>query len=109
MLAPLGFVVANLLVMWSTWDTVWKLGVAIVIGYVLLGATIVFGWNEVKPRWHVRSSAWIPVYLVGMGVIVFQRVATKDRLAAPTQLLQRPQAVPLGLQEQDCLDFRAVD
>ena len=68
-LAPLGFIVANLLVMWSTWDTVWKLGVAIVIGYVLLGATIVFGWNDVKPRWHVRSSPWIPVYLVGMGVI----------------------------------------
>src|SRR3954470_6653127 len=70
-LAPLGFIVANLLVMWSTWDTVWKLGVAIVIGYAILGATIVFGWNEVKPRWHLRNSAWIPVYLVGMGAIVY--------------------------------------
>ena len=68
-LAPLGFVVANLLVMWSTWDTVWKLGVAIVIGYIVLGATVVFGWSDVKPRWHLRTSAWIPVYLIGMGVI----------------------------------------
>ena len=69
LLAPLGFIVANLLVMWSTWDTVWKLGVAIVIGYVVLGATVVFGWSDVKPRWHLRTSMWIPVYLVGIGVI----------------------------------------
>jgi len=68
-LAPLGFIVANLLVMWSTWDTVWKLGVAIVIGYVVLVATSVFGWSDVKPRWHLRTSAWIPVYLIGIGVI----------------------------------------
>jgi len=68
-LAPLGFIVANLMVMWSTWDTVWKLGVAIVIGYGVLVATVAFGWSDVKPRWHVRTSAWIPVYLVGIGVI----------------------------------------
>ena len=35
-LAPLAFVVANLLILWSGWDTVWRLGVAILIGYVIL-------------------------------------------------------------------------
>jgi amino acid transporter len=31
-LAPLAFVVANLLILWSGWKTDWKLGVAILIG-----------------------------------------------------------------------------
>ena len=35
-LSPLAFVVANLLILWSGWTTDWKLGVAILIGYVIL-------------------------------------------------------------------------
>ena len=31
-LSPLAFVIANYLILWSTWDTDWKLGVAILIG-----------------------------------------------------------------------------
>ena len=33
---PLGFFVANLVVYWSGWTTVWKLMVAVLIGFVLL-------------------------------------------------------------------------
>ena len=35
-LAPLAFVVANLLILWSGWKTDWKLGVAILLGYAIL-------------------------------------------------------------------------
>jgi ABC-type tungstate transport system substrate-binding protein len=69
LLAPAGFIIANLLVMWSTWDTYWKLLVAIAIGYAILAATRLFSGHDVRPRWHVRTSAWIPVYLVGMAVL----------------------------------------
>jgi amino acid transporter len=70
-LAPLAFVVANLLILWSGWDTVWRLGVAIAIGYVILAVTRVFGWNPRSPQLDLRAASWLPVYLVGMGLIVY--------------------------------------
>jgi amino acid transporter len=71
LLAPLAFVVANLLILWSGWTTDWKLGVAILIGYVILAANRVFKLNPITPRFELRAAAWLPVYLVGMGLIVY--------------------------------------
>jgi amino acid transporter len=70
-LAPLAFVVANLLILWSGWDTVWRLGVAILIGYVILAATRFFNWNSESPQLDLRAASWLPFYLVGMGAIVY--------------------------------------
>ncbi len=70
-LAPLAFVVANLLILWSGWKTDWKLGVAILIGYGILLANQVFHLNPIQPVFNWRSAQWLPVYLVGMGLIVF--------------------------------------
>jgi len=69
--SPLAFVVANFLILWSGWTTDWKLGVAILIGYVILGANQLFKLNPRKPVLEWRSAVWLPVYLVGMGVIVY--------------------------------------
>jgi amino acid transporter len=70
-IAPLSFVVANLLILWSGWTTDWKLGVAILIGYAILAANVVFKLNPVKPQLDLKAALWLPVYLVGMGLIVF--------------------------------------
>jgi amino acid transporter len=70
-LAPLAFVVANLLILWSGWDTVWRLGVAILIGYVVLAVTRIFGWNARSPQLDLMAASWLPFYLVGMGAIVY--------------------------------------
>jgi len=70
-LAPLAFVVANLLILWSGWDTDWRLGVAIAIGYVILAATRIFNWNARSPQLDLRAASWLPFYLVGMGAIVY--------------------------------------
>jgi amino acid transporter len=70
-LAPLAFVVANLLILWSGWDTVWRLGVAILIGYVILAVTRIFNWNPRSPQLDLRAASWLPVYLLGMGAIVY--------------------------------------
>jgi len=70
-LAPLAFVVANLLILWSGWDTVWRLGVAIAIGYVILVATRVFRLNSHSPELDLKAASWLPFYLVGMGAIVY--------------------------------------
>jgi hypothetical protein len=70
-LAPLAFVVANLLILWSGWTTDWKLGVAILIGYAILTANQVFKLNPTTPQFEIRSAVWLPVYLLGMGAIVY--------------------------------------
>ena len=70
-LAPVAFVVANLLILWSGWGTVWRLGVAIAIGYVILAATRIFNWNPRSPQLDLRAASWLPFYLVGMGAIVY--------------------------------------
>jgi len=70
-LAPLAFAVANLLILWSGWTTDWKLGVAILIGYVILAANRLLKLNPTTPQFEIRSALWLPVYLLGMGAIVY--------------------------------------
>jgi amino acid transporter len=70
-LAPVSFVVANLLILWAGWDTDWRLGVAIAIGYVILAATRIFHLNPRSPQLDLRAASWLPAYLIGMGVIVY--------------------------------------
>lgn len=70
-MSPLAFAVANLLILWSGWQTDWKLGVAILIGYVILVANRVFKMNPIQPQLDLKAAQWLPVYLIGMGLIVY--------------------------------------
>lgn len=70
-LSPLAFIIANLIILWTGWDTDWKLGVSILIGYAILVANRVFGLNEHKPTLDWKAASWLIPYLVGMGVIVY--------------------------------------
>jgi amino acid transporter len=69
--APAAFAVANLLILWSGWTTDYKLGIAILIGYLILGINQLFKLNPVRPEFELRSAVWLPVYLIGMGLIVY--------------------------------------
>jgi amino acid transporter len=69
--APAAFAVANLLILWSGWTTDYKLGIAILLGYIILAINQVFHLNPVKPEFELRSAVWLPVYLLGMGLIVW--------------------------------------
>jgi amino acid transporter len=69
--APLAFIVSGLIILWSGWSTDWKLGVAILLGYVILAFSRVFHLNAHKPVLQWRAAQWLPVYLVGLGVIVY--------------------------------------
>jgi len=74
-ISPLSFAVASLIIYWAGWNIVWRLGLAIVLGYLLLAisawdATAKGRPNAPKPDW--RSAQWLPVYLIGMGVISWQ-------------------------------------
>lgn len=69
-IAPVSFIFANFIILWTGWTTDWKLGVAVIIGFLVLGATQLFHLNPVKPKFNWKSAQWLPVYLIGLGVIV---------------------------------------
>jgi amino acid transporter len=74
-MAPLAFILANMIIYWSGFEIIWKLGICVVIGYVLIGTWIVFSGPEKRPpldtlNW--KSAQWLPFYLLGMGIITWQ-------------------------------------
>jgi amino acid transporter len=69
-LAPASFVVANLLIYWSGFEVIWKLGIVLIVGYVLIGISMAF--DKQRPPLDWRSAVWLPVWLVGLGIISWQ-------------------------------------
>ena len=69
-IAPLGFLIANMLIYWSGFEIVWKLGICVVIGYVLIGGWMAF--DQQRPPLDWKSAQWLPFYLIGMGIISWQ-------------------------------------
>jgi amino acid transporter len=80
-ISPLAFIIANMLIYWSGFETVWKLGVVIIIGYVLIGICMAFDQNRPPLDW--RSAQWLPFYLIGIGVISWQGQYSGGAVAAP--------------------------
>ena len=70
--SPVAFFVANMILFWSGWTTVWKLGICIIIGYVLIGISFAFKLNPRAPKLDWRSAQWLPVYLAGIGILTWQ-------------------------------------
>jgi amino acid transporter len=69
-LGPAAFAAACLIIYWSGFDTVYKLGIAIVVGYVLIGTSMAF--DPQRPPLDWRSAQWLPIFLIGMGIISWQ-------------------------------------
>ena len=81
MVAPLAFVIANLIIYWSGFEVLWKLGIVLVIGYVLIGISMAF--DSQRPPLDWRSAIWLPVYLIGMGIISWQGQYSGGAVLAP--------------------------
>jgi amino acid transporter len=69
--SPVAFVVANLIILWTGWDTIWKLGICIVIGYVVIILTRVLKLNKVPVHFDWKAAQWLFPYIIGMGLIEF--------------------------------------
>jgi len=68
--APVGFIIANFIIYWSGFIVIWKLGICIVIGYVIIGVCMIF--DPQRPKMGIaelKAGSWLPVYLIGMGII----------------------------------------
>ena len=82
--APAAFVVANLLIYWSGFETIWKLGICMVIGYAAIAIAMIF--DSQRPKLGRRewiAASWVPVYLIGMGLISWNGQFTGGATVAP--------------------------
>jgi amino acid transporter len=69
--APFGFIVANLIVYWSGWQTVWRIDVTLVIGFAVFLLYRVLGKEDELPQVDLRGAAWLPPFLIGISVIAY--------------------------------------
>jgi hypothetical protein len=61
----------------------WKLGIVLVIGYVLIGICMAF--DPQRPPLDWKSATWLPVYIIGMGILSWQGQysGTSDKVPLP--------------------------
>src|SRR5215203_3436408 len=70
-LAVIAFIVANLVIYWSTWDVIWKVLVGIALGLVLLGIGHIVNPSELTPTLDWRGGSWLLPYFVGLAVLSY--------------------------------------
>ncbi len=70
LMSPLAFCICSMLIYWSGFVVVWKLGVCLVIGYILVGICMAF--DQQRPPLDWKSAQWLLPYLIGMGIISWQ-------------------------------------
>jgi amino acid transporter len=80
-LAPLAFIIADLLIYWSGFEVVWKLGIVLVIGYVIIGVAMAFDPQRPPIQW--KSALWLPAWLIGLGIISWLGQYDGGAVAAP--------------------------
>ncbi|HUY48931.1 MAG TPA: APC family permease [Streptosporangiaceae bacterium] len=80
-MAPIAFILANMIIYWSGFEVLWKLAIAIVIGYVLIGIFMASDQNRPPLDW--KSAQWLPAYLIGMGIISWQGQYSGGAVKAP--------------------------
>jgi amino acid transporter len=71
LLAPAAFVVASEIFLFTGWGVVWKLVVAILLGFVLLGLATSSASSERRGSLDWASAAWLWPYLLGMAAISY--------------------------------------
>ena len=69
-MAPLSFIFACEIIYWTGFDTVWKIGVCLVVGYALIGIFMAF--DKERPPLDWKSAQWLPVFLIGLGILSWQ-------------------------------------
>jgi amino acid transporter len=87
-MGPAAFAIASLIIYFSGLLTIWKLGVVLVIGYVLIGISMAF--DKERPPLDWKAASWLPVYLIGMGIISWQGQYSGGAVAAPVNTNRIP-------------------
>lgn len=90
MLAPAAFIVANEVILFSGWAVVYKLVLAIIIGFALLALNYAFSAPDDRPRLDLRHATWIAPYLVGLAVVSYLSSFDTSTKGGPFGLLLGP-------------------
>src|SRR5205807_5336648 len=69
LLAPAGFVAANLVIYWGGFEATWKLLLAIFLGRVLFEITLARTPPDDRPHIDWRAASWIWPWLIGITLI----------------------------------------
>jgi amino acid transporter len=70
-MAPLGFVGASLIIVFSGWETYTTLMVAVLLGYLLIWLSYTFKLNPKAPSMDWQGAPWIAGYFIGMLIISY--------------------------------------
>jgi len=49
---------------------IWKLGIVLILGYIIMGIFMAF--DPQRPPLDWKSAVWLPVWLIGLGIISWQ-------------------------------------
>jgi amino acid transporter len=88
--APLAFIVANEVMMFSGWAVVYKLVLAIIVGFVLMGANYYTSKPEDRPHLDLGNATWIAPYIIGLAVISYLSSFDTSTKGAPFGVLSGP-------------------
>lgn len=77
-LAPVAFMIANLLVYWAGFGSVLHFEICLAIGYVIIGGFMLF--DKTRPPLEWRSALWLPAWLIGLTLISWQGQFTGSQL-----------------------------
>ena len=91
LLAPLGFVIANLIVYWSGWEVDWKLYVAAVIGFIIFGGNYLATPRDQRLNLDLKSAAWLWPWIGGMAIISYL-----GTFSSPDKLIFGIPHIPFG-------------
>ncbi|NVO55084.1 APC family permease [Rhodobacteraceae bacterium B1Z28] len=67
LVAVSAFAIATLIVYWSGWDTIWRLGIALIVGMALL----LVRFRNRLDEMDVTEALWLVPYLSGIGLISY--------------------------------------
>jgi amino acid transporter len=72
-IAPLALLSTNLIMFWSGWDQVWKMMVAVLIGYALLAVFEMTdrGPNRRAPQLDFKHGWWVLAWFVGILIVSY--------------------------------------
>jgi len=68
-IAPLALLSTNLIMYWAGWDQVWKMMVAVAIGYVLLAIFQVTDTRKRAPKLEFKNGWWVLVWFGGITLV----------------------------------------
>jgi amino acid transporter len=69
-IGPLALLSANLIMYWAGWDQVWKMMIAVVLGYVLLAIFQIVDRNKHRaPKLDFRHGWWVLIWFAGITLV----------------------------------------